>query len=1068
MASNYRKSFNFKNGVQVDTDNFVVDPIGRVGIGTSSPREFLDIYGNNNGAVRVRGPVRITGLTTTTKLYAGIGTIDNLIGTASSIGIGTFEQLQVGNSPAVTNLIGYAYTAWITDDGGIGLRTDSVVGIGTTTDANYALLIGSVPVEGVDGIGFKDGNIRATGVITATDFVGSLTGLASSATVLETSRNFEITGDLIGTAISFNGSDNVSIAGTLSTTFSAETTGIITAHTLSGVLTASSGYIGTATVKDLDQVTGGIATFVNIDGSYGNFDNLDVGVGTVKTLIADNSTQATTTLTVRNTNATDTSEISIGKSNTGGNQSAKISYTSGDKNLDIKNYDTGDINLHLHSGVTGVNTGGFKLKYKNDIIFHSDYEGNVSIKKDDADDGIALDVSGCGQFTSGLKVTGIVTVTQGNGSFELDPTDPPLLASSNIDITNENQNVLNRLQVGILSSTDPDTSLNLGINTTTGEPVLKIFQDNMTFGYDDNELGRPFTALFDNTNVSIAGTQGGKLTADRIEAIGGVSKIISPITITRPGNTIAGNAVISGINTSSLTVGLAVTHADPNVLIGGRTIAGFSENSITLNSPANGTINNGLFVIDNVGQGEVHLSGNLNNHDNRRFTKLGITTIYNDFAFQIGDTPTAPEDKMLYLDLFDVSQESKADRFLYLNSQVAVGIGTTTLKPYNTPGYNIILNESNPFIKRDSGLGIAGKLVIRRGSDQLKLDDGTASSSLISHFSPEGRDDPRISNTGSNEDWNVDLGVPHFNPGGNLDIDTISTSMIFDGSLSIVPFPAKAVSGYGDPGTPTGSYAQGGIAADNTDRTVDPNTGETHGDRLTMVGINTYIPRSVVDFSGASATMNSYMLIPSLSGSDITTMAALWQQTSGIGTAKAKRVTPNGVPGGALVYNTTTDTIQVRDTANSFRTLGSPKVVQGYVSNGQVSHGGSNLVTSEVSTGLSASITLRSSNSKVMVNVTQPFGGNDVIGEIILKRTIGGATQTLVITNHGSESGGKISGTASISYLDTPGNTGPVTYETFGRRVRGTVSSIFSTNSSWADSGSQLPRDSHITLMEIE
>ena len=207
MATNYRKSFNFKNGVQVDTDNFVVNPIGRVGIGTSSPQEFLDIYGNDSGAVRVQGPIRVTGLTTTTKLYAGIGTIDNLTGTASSIGIGTFDQLQVGNSPTVDNLVGYAYTAWITDNGGVGLRTDSVVGIGTTTDANYNLLIGSTPTcWGVDGIGFKDGDIRATGVITATSFVGGLVGVAASATILQTERDFEITGDLEATAISFDGS----------------------------------------------------------------------------------------------------------------------------------------------------------------------------------------------------------------------------------------------------------------------------------------------------------------------------------------------------------------------------------------------------------------------------------------------------------------------------------------------------------------------------------------------------------------------------------------------------------------------------------------------------------------------------------------------------------------------------------------------------------------------------------------------------------------------------------------------------------------------------------------------
>ena len=42
---NYKKSFNFRNGVQVDDDNFIVNPNGLVGIGTSVPREFLDVRG---------------------------------------------------------------------------------------------------------------------------------------------------------------------------------------------------------------------------------------------------------------------------------------------------------------------------------------------------------------------------------------------------------------------------------------------------------------------------------------------------------------------------------------------------------------------------------------------------------------------------------------------------------------------------------------------------------------------------------------------------------------------------------------------------------------------------------------------------------------------------------------------------------------------------------------------------------------------------------------------------------------------------------------------------------------
>ena len=36
-----------------------------------------------------------------------------------------------------------------------------------------------------------------------------------------------------------------------------------------------------------------------------------------------------------------------------------------------------------------------------------------------------------------------------------------------------------------------------------------------------------------------------------------------------------------------------------------------------------------------------------------------------------------------------------------------------------------------------------------------------------------------------------------------------------------------------------------------------------------------------------------------------------------------KRLTPDGVPGGALLYNTTTDKIQVRNTASTFADVSS-------------------------------------------------------------------------------------------------------------------------------------------------
>jgi len=1090
MASNYRKSFNFKNGVQVDNDNFIVDPLGKVGIGTTVPTQFLDVYGNNDGAVQVQGKVEVTGLTTVTNLYAGVGTIRNLTGTGSSIGIGTFNQLKVGNSPVVNNLIGYAYTAWITDDGGVGLRTDSLVGIGSTTNSNYALLIGSVPTdEGVNGIGFTDGNIEATGVITATTFVGSLTGVAASATILETSRTFEIIGDLEGAAISFNGSDNVSIASTLSSSFSAETTGIITANTLSGILTASSGYIGDAEVKNLDQVTGGIATFVNIDGSYGNFDNLDVGVGTVKTLIADNSAQTTTTFTVRNTNATaDTSEISIGKSDTSGNQSAKISYTSDGGKLDIRNYDIGDITVTLHDGTAaGVDTGSFKVNYKDSNLFEISYDGLVSIAN-------TFDVDGKIIVGDGIEVSGgVVTVTSGTDSYTLDPSNPPVNAGDSLNIAT-GVSTIHHLKTARILVKEEGNALEVGFNTTFETALVEIAQNQLDVGYNGGISTFPYTINLNSTNVvSAGGSLGGKITADRIEAVGGESKIIIPFSIERLGTISLNSNIITGINTTDIRVGCAITSSNTSAfnVFGDAdpltTITNIGLDEITVSNNSLVAVTNETFTISRVGVGTTHFKGNIDNRS--RATNLGITTISGDLILQGAVDPASNNPlggeiaPSFYIDTEDPNRDSLAAKFIYISNQYGIGIGTTTLSPYHTPNYHIIQDGRNLLTKSNSTTTVSGKLLVRRASDQRVIEAGNGGTtnvgpiSLIQNFNADGRQDPRAGSDGIDAWYDRDVdgetlispdhGIPYFHPGKNIDIDTVTTSMIFDGSLSIVAFPPRKSPGYGA-NSGNDAYDQGSLASDSTGRTVDPNTLDTNSTRLTMVGINTYLPRCVVDFSGASPTINSYMLLPSLSSTDIATMAGMYQNASDAaddnnGVRNAKRLTPDGVPGGALLYNTTTDQIQVRDTASSFRTLGSPQVASGEVT-GEVPH-----TSSEATTGLSASITLRSSTSKVMVHVTQPVFSEETIGQIILKRTIGAVTETLITTNYGAYEINNVEirscATASISYLDTPGGTGPVTYETFGIVVAGQTN--FYSNAAYEGS-SIVDRTSHITLMEIE
>ena len=82
MAS-IRKSFSFRNGVQVDEDNFIVNANGLVGIGTSIPTQNLD----------VRGTTKVVGLVTASDLFiSGVATVTEIqVGTAITIASGVFS-----------------------------------------------------------------------------------------------------------------------------------------------------------------------------------------------------------------------------------------------------------------------------------------------------------------------------------------------------------------------------------------------------------------------------------------------------------------------------------------------------------------------------------------------------------------------------------------------------------------------------------------------------------------------------------------------------------------------------------------------------------------------------------------------------------------------------------------------------------------------------------------------------------------------------------------------------------------------------------------------------------------
>ena len=87
--------------------------------------------------------------------------------------------------------------------------------------------------------------------------------------------------------------------------------------------------------------------------------------------------------------------------------------------------------------------------------------------------------------------------------------------------------------------------------------------------------------------------------------------------------------------------------------------------------------------------------------------------------------------------------------------------------------------------------------------------------------------------------------------------------------------------------------------------------------------------------STSSTRTESYFIPPSLTEGEISVVSNLWQNPTGFGTIQARNVTPNGLIPGGLVYNSSRDAIQVRNTASSFRNL-SPVVAFTTVDGGSI------------------------------------------------------------------------------------------------------------------------------------
>ena len=302
--ANIKKNFNFRNGVQVDDDNLLVTTTGLVGIGTTVPTEALD----------VRGDVNVSGFATITKGNVGFLTVTTLepteiVGAGINIKSGVVTS-QVPGTGIVTfygdarYLQGMPTSQWDDVDVGLGytsiFNTGGNVGI-STIDPRSSLQIGGKVDSGQEGVGISSvGNVRVSGIVTASSFVGNVTGDVTGRITGDVVGNINSSGVSTAVTLDVNGDldvdghtniDNLSVAGVSTFTglidgnggatidnIQIGVTGDNEIDTSSGNLTIDSAG-GTITIDDQFAVTGtsiftGLADF----NGGATIDNIQIGV----------------------------------------------------------------------------------------------------------------------------------------------------------------------------------------------------------------------------------------------------------------------------------------------------------------------------------------------------------------------------------------------------------------------------------------------------------------------------------------------------------------------------------------------------------------------------------------------------------------------------------------------------------------------------------------------------------------------------------------------------------------------------------------------------------------------
>ena len=489
--ANYNKQFNFRNGVQVDNDNFIVSPTGLVGIGTTIPTESLD----------VRGDAKVVGLASVNRLYT-----PDLTATSASITSLTLGESVIGGGVSISSgiitasgagvvtyygdggrLLNLPTSQWLDIDVGLGFTSiyaQGYVGV-NTTDPRFPFQVSGNNVATVagftGGLGIStEGDVLTTGIVTASKFVGvgsDLTGLNASSIAYGTISNDRIpvlvnskmpadisvtgaitasggfvggvtgnvtgnlTGDVTGTAstaLSLSGTPNIVVGLVTASDISVQniTSGNITSGHInsSGIITASS--VSLTDVRTTDVNATGIVTSSEFNVGTG---------GTVFTISSDGrigigSAIPTQNIQIIDTTGTSTIESVASESRlvltqqkigvSVGSSAGAVRFGNNTNDFDLINYSSGHFNSYLHFSGVGLDTGRFNWIYgvTNSELMSLTYDGRLGLGKTNPDH--TLHVVGTSTVTGDAFIGGDLTIA---GNLNGASVTLPGIVTSNIN-----------------------------------------------------------------------------------------------------------------------------------------------------------------------------------------------------------------------------------------------------------------------------------------------------------------------------------------------------------------------------------------------------------------------------------------------------------------------------------------------------------------------------------------------------------------------------------------------------------------------------------------------------------